>query len=157
MRTARYSRSRRSAQAERFRPSASAGSRSPCRRTTEGLRLLRDRAPAGMDIAAGEYGYEAFYFRRMLDAEAVDVLQADATRCGGVSGFLNVAAQCAARRCRFRPTGPVHPCAPGLCMPEVVHVEYFDDHARIERMLFDGCLEPQQGRWRPTAPARDGA
>ncbi len=43
----------------------------------EGLRLLRDRAPAGMDIAAGEYGYDLFYFRRMLDAGAVDVLQAD--------------------------------------------------------------------------------
>ena len=63
----------------------------------EGLRLIRDRAPAGMDIAAGEYGYEPIYFRRMLDAGAVDVLQADATRCGGVTGFSNVAAQCVAR------------------------------------------------------------
>ena len=34
----------------------------------DGLRLLRDRAPAGMDIAAGEYGYDLFYFRRMLEA-----------------------------------------------------------------------------------------
>lgn len=54
----------------------------------EGLRLLRDRGPAGMDIAAGEYGYDAGYFRRMLSAGAVDVLQADATRCGGITGFL---------------------------------------------------------------------
>jgi len=46
----------------------------------DGLRLLRDRAPAGMEIAAGEYGYDLFYFRRMLEAGAVDVLQADATR-----------------------------------------------------------------------------
>src|SRR5207302_508555 len=49
----------------------------------EGLRLLRDRAPAGMEIAAGEYGYDIFYFQRMLAAGAVDVLQADVTRCGG--------------------------------------------------------------------------
>ena len=55
----------------------------------DGLRLLAgDRAPAGMEIAAGEYGYDAFYFRRMLDAGAVDVLQADASRCGGITGFL---------------------------------------------------------------------
>jgi hypothetical protein len=54
----------------------------------EGLRLLRDRAPPGLEIAAGEYGYEPFYFRRMLEAGAVDVLQADATRCGGHTGFL---------------------------------------------------------------------
>jgi hypothetical protein len=53
----------------------------------EGLRLIRDRAPRGMEMAAGEYGYEPFYFRRTLQADAVDVLQADATRCGGYTGF----------------------------------------------------------------------
>ena len=30
----------------------------------DGLRLLRDRAPAGIAITAGEYGYDAPYFRR---------------------------------------------------------------------------------------------
>lgn len=53
----------------------------------EGLRLIRGRTPAGMNIAAGEYGYDAFYFQRMLDAGAIDILQADATRCGGITGF----------------------------------------------------------------------
>ncbi len=57
---------------------------------------MRDRAPAGMDIAAGEYGYDIFYFRRMLAAGAVDVQQADITRCGGVTGILQVAALCQA-------------------------------------------------------------
>ncbi len=83
----------------------------------EGLRLIRDRAPAGMDVAAGEYGFDLFYFRRMLDAGAVDVLQADATRCGGVTGFLQVAPLCQARNLllsahcarRCTPT-PVAPC-----------------------------------------------
>src|SRR5947199_5815700 len=41
----------------------------------EGLRLVRDHGPPGMDVAAGEYGYEPFYFRRLLEADAVDVLQ----------------------------------------------------------------------------------
>lgn len=54
----------------------------------DGLRLIREQAPPGVRIAAGEYGYDSLYFRRMLEAEAVDVLQADATRCAGVSGFL---------------------------------------------------------------------
>jgi thioester reductase-like protein len=36
-----------------------------CRRLGIDLRILR-RAPASMDIAAGEYGYDLFYFRRML-------------------------------------------------------------------------------------------
>jgi len=62
----------------------------------DGLRLLRDRAPAGMAITAGEYGYDTGYFRRMLAAGAVDVLQADATRCRGLTGFLRAGALCEA-------------------------------------------------------------
>jgi L-alanine-DL-glutamate epimerase-like enolase superfamily enzyme len=63
----------------------------------EGLRLIRDRGPAGMDVAAGEYGYDMPYFRRMLEAGAVDVLQADVTRCGGITEFVRVGALCEAR------------------------------------------------------------
>jgi L-alanine-DL-glutamate epimerase-like enolase superfamily enzyme len=116
----------------------------------EGLRLLRDRGPAGMAIAAGEYGYDAFYFQRMLDAQAVDILQADASRCGGVTGFLEAAALCHAR-----PIPLSAHCAPSLhahvacAAPNVAHIEYFHDHARIERMLFDGCLCPVDGALRP--------
>ncbi len=62
----------------------------------DGLRLIRDRAPAGMDIAAGEYGYDILYFSRMLAAGAVDVLQADASRCCGLTGFLKAAVLCEA-------------------------------------------------------------
>lgn len=111
-----------------------------------GLRLIRERAPAGMDIAAGEYGYDPFYFRRMLDAEAVDVLQADATRCGGISGFMTAAALCAARpiplSAHTAPSIHAHVCCSA---PQVRHLEYFHDHVRIERMLFDGVLEPVGG------------
>ena len=62
----------------------------------EGLRLIRDHGPAGMDVAAGEYGFDAWYFRHMLAAGAVDVLQADATRCGGYTGFFQAADLCIA-------------------------------------------------------------
>ena len=30
-------------------------------------------------------------------------------------------------------------------MPHLRHVEYFYDHVRIERMLFDGAIEPVNG------------
>jgi L-alanine-DL-glutamate epimerase-like enolase superfamily enzyme len=116
----------------------------------DGLRLIRDRAPAGMDVAAGEYGYDPFYFRRMLDAGAVDVLQADATRCGGVSGFLSAHALCDARGLPLS----AH-CAPalhahlGCALTRVRHVEYFHDHQRIERMLFDGATVPRDGLLSP--------
>ncbi len=112
----------------------------------EGLRLLRDRAPAGMAIAAGEYGYDLFYFRRMLQAGAVDILQADATRCAGITGFLRVGALCEAEpvplSAHTAPSLHVHPCC---ALTPVRHVEYFYDHARIEHLLFDGALTPTNG------------
>ncbi len=115
-----------------------------------GLRLLRDRAPAGMQIAAGEYGYDAFYFRRMLEHESVDVLQADATRCGGVTGFLQAAALCDARSMPLSahcgPALHVHVCC---AAPRVEHIEYFHDHARIDGLLFDGAPIPCEGRLAP--------
>jgi L-alanine-DL-glutamate epimerase-like enolase superfamily enzyme len=112
----------------------------------DGLRLLRDRAPAGMDIAAGEYGYTLPYFHRMLDAGAVDVLQADATRCAGITGFLRVGTLCEARSlplsAHTAPSLHAHPCC---AIAPLRHLEFFHDHVRIERILFDGVLEPVNG------------
>ncbi|HEU4635998.1 MAG TPA: enolase C-terminal domain-like protein, partial [Edaphobacter sp.] len=96
------------------------------------LRRVRDRAPADMEIAAGEYGYDSLYFRRMLDAAAVDVLQLDATRCKGFTGFLAGASIAAS----FGSPISAH-CAPslhmhvGCALPNFRNAEYFHDHARI--------------------------
>jgi L-alanine-DL-glutamate epimerase-like enolase superfamily enzyme len=115
-----------------------------------GLRRVRDRAPAGMAIAAGEYGYDLPYFRRMLEQGAVDVLQADATRCGGITGFLQVAALCEAFAVPLSAhTAPSLHIAPCCAAPCVRHVEYFHDHVRIEQLLFDGAPRPVSGRLRP--------
>lgn len=114
-----------------------------------GLRMLRDRAPAGMEISAGEYGFTLGYFHDMLGRGAVDVLQADATRCG-ITGFLQAAVLCESYHIPLSshcaPTLHVHPCC---AAPAVRHLEYFHDHVRIERMLFDGCLEPVRGALKP--------
>ena len=116
----------------------------------EGLRLIREQGPAGMDIAAGEYGYDLFYFRRMLEAGAVDVLQADVTRCGGITEFLRIGALCQARSLPLS----AH-CAPTLhisvacALPNIRHLEYFHDHDRIEHMLFDGAPVPRGGKLSP--------
>lgn len=116
----------------------------------DGLRLLRDRAPPGMNIAAGEYGYDLPYFRRMLAAGAVDVLQADASRCLGITGFLQVVPLCQARSLTLSahcaPSLHVHPCC--AVMP-LRHLEYFHDHARIEHLFFDGALTPVAGALHP--------
>jgi L-alanine-DL-glutamate epimerase-like enolase superfamily enzyme len=116
----------------------------------EGLRFIRDRAPAGMTIAAGEYGYDQWYFRRMLDAGAVDTLQADATRCAGFTGFLRAATLADAHATPLS----AH-CAPALhlnactAIQHLSPIEYFHDHVRIGNMLFDGMPQPRNGALRP--------
>ncbi|WP_428485705.1 enolase C-terminal domain-like protein [Rhodopila sp.] len=121
-----------------------------------GLRWVRDHVPSPMEVAAGEYGYELDYFRRMLAAEAVDVQQADATRCGGVTGFLQAAAVCEA----FHVDLSAH-CAPalhrhlGCAAPRFRHCEWFHDHVRIEHTLFDGAPVPHAGGISPD-PTRPG-
>jgi L-alanine-DL-glutamate epimerase-like enolase superfamily enzyme len=103
-----------------------------------------------MDIAAEECGYDLHYFRRMLDARAVDILQADATRCGGFTGLSSVAALCQGRSiplsAHTAPSLHAHVCC--ALMP-VCHVEYFHDHTRIEQTLFEGALKAEKGALRP--------
>jgi L-alanine-DL-glutamate epimerase-like enolase superfamily enzyme len=115
-----------------------------------GLRLLRDHLPAGMEVAAGEYGYDLPYFLRMLQSGAVDVLQADATRCAGITGFMQAGTLCDAFSTPFSahtaPALHLHPCC---AVPRARHLEYFHDHVRIEQMLFDGVMQPVNGILRP--------
>ncbi len=112
----------------------------------EGLRLVRDRGPGGLDVAAGEYGSTPPYFRRMLEAGAVDCLQADVARCGGITGFLKVGALCDAfgvdLSAHCAPQVSAHACT---AVWHLRHLEYFHDHVRIEHLLFDGVLEPAPG------------
>lgn len=116
----------------------------------EGMRFVRDRAPARMEIAAGEYGYRIFDFQRMLAAGAVDVLQADITRCGGFTAFMHVAALAQANNLPLSshtaPALHVHAACAAIPFTEM---EYFHDHVRIERMFFDGLPQLVNGRLRP--------
>ncbi|HEU4979297.1 MAG TPA: enolase C-terminal domain-like protein [Solirubrobacteraceae bacterium] len=111
-----------------------------------GLAQIRLQGPPGLAITAGEYGWDIFHFQRLIEHDAVDVVQPDVTRCGGYTSFLRVDGLCRARNMALS----AH-CSPGqsvhaVCACETaVHIEYFHDHTRIESMLFDGTLEPQPG------------
>lgn len=116
----------------------------------EGLHFIREHAPEQMNIAAGEYGYNLPYFEAMFHAKAVDVIQADATRCGGISGFLKAGYLAEAHQLPFSSH-----CAPALhlhaalSLPSFFIAEYFHDHVRIENMLFDGVSPPINGAMKP--------
>jgi L-alanine-DL-glutamate epimerase-like enolase superfamily enzyme len=115
-----------------------------------GLRIVRERAPVRMDVAAGEYAFVPADFRNLLDANAVDCLQIDVTRCGGYTGFLRAAALAAEYgidvSAHCAPQVSAHVCC---AVPRFRHVEYFHDHVRVEGMLFAGVLEPEDGALRP--------
>src|SRR5919197_231924 len=112
--------------------------------------IVREGAPNDMAIAAGEYGWDQFHFRGLLEAGAVDVLQVDATRCLGITGFLMAAALCEAYN-----TPLSSHCAPALhahlmcATPRAIHLEWFHDHVRIESMLFDGAARASKGSVAP--------
>ncbi len=122
----------------------------------KGLRLVRDHGPPGLEVAAGEYGFVLYDFVDLITAGAVDCMQADVTRCGGITGLLQVAGLCAAHQLDL--SGH---CAPAMSahafcgVQRLRHLEYFHDHVRIEHMLFDGVLAPQAGSLRPD-PTRPG-
>ncbi|WP_214106332.1 enolase C-terminal domain-like protein [Acrocarpospora catenulata] len=112
----------------------------------DGLRQVRDAIRA--DVAAGEYGCDLTAFARLTGA--VDCLQIDVTRCGGVLEWQRAAALAAAAGLQVS----AH-CAPGLhrhvalSVPNVRHAEWFHDHVRIESMFFDGFPEPVNGAVSP--------
>ena len=115
--------------------------------------LAAVRASVAADVAAGEYGSDIHYFRRMCAAGAVDCLQADATRCGGVTGWLQAAV--VADSFGLEISGH---CAPAVhvrvaaAAPNLRHLEWFHDHVRIEQMLFDGAPHAAGG---VASPVRD--
>ena len=120
-----------------------------------GLAKVRSKVAAGMAIAAGEYGFTLDDPKMLLDDQCVDVLQADATRCG-ITGFMRVAALCMAYRMPLSshcaPNIHLHPC---LAASPVRHMEYFHDHVRIEHMFFDGAPQLRDGSLIPD-PDRPG-
>ena len=111
-----------------------------------GLRQVRAQAPGGIDIAAGEYLWNPWQAETMLDAEAVDCLQLDVTRCLGITGFLDAAAIAAAHHidvsAHCAPQQSAHVC---VAVERLRHLEYFHDHTRIEALAFDGVLPVEAG------------
>lgn len=70
-------------------------------RDTEGFRLLRAQAP--ISIATGEAAYTVDDFRRLVEAQGVDILQPALATCGGFSQGRQIAALAAQHNLRLSP------------------------------------------------------
>lgn len=115
-----------------------------------GLHLLVEHAPPIMNIAAGEYCYVLDDARLLLEAQAVDVLQADVTRCGGITNFLKIGNVCETYHFPLSAhTSPSIHATLCCALVPAINVEYFHDHSRIEGMIFDGAIKPQNGNLKP--------
>ncbi len=115
-----------------------------------GLHLLVEHAPPVIDIAAGEYIYVLDDARLLIEAQAVDVLQADATRCGGVTNFLKIGHVCETYHLPLSAhTSPSLHATLCCALVPAINVEYFYDHSRIEQMIFDGAIRPIKGNLKP--------
>ncbi|MFD0744792.1 enolase C-terminal domain-like protein [Phytohabitans flavus] len=112
--------------------------------------LAQVRAEVTADVAAGEYGTDPVYFRRMCAAGAVDCLQVDLTRSGGYTGFMYAAAVADAYNLQVSThTAPQLHAPVAAAIPNARHIEWFADHVRLERMLFDGLADPAGGDLAP--------
>jgi L-alanine-DL-glutamate epimerase-like enolase superfamily enzyme len=108
----------------------------------DGLRFVREHST--LDVAAGEYAYVPADFRNLIGN--VDCLQADVTRCGGITGLLRVNGLAGAHGLDISGHCAPQLSAHALCaVDRLRHLEYFHDHIRIESMLFDGILQPVDG------------
>ncbi|WP_216896632.1 enolase C-terminal domain-like protein [Nocardia alni] len=114
----------------------------------DGMRLVRRAVDA--DVAAGEYGYHLAYFGRLCAADAVDCVQADVSRCGGITEWRRIAAVAAAHNLEISAhCGPHLHAHVGAATPNLRHLEWFHDHVRIETLFFEGALDPSGGSVRP--------
>jgi L-alanine-DL-glutamate epimerase-like enolase superfamily enzyme len=114
--------------------------------------LAAVRAASLADVAAGEYIFRLTDACTLLEAGAVDCLQIDVTRCGGITQWLRIAALAASHGLDV--SGH---CAPqlsahvGCATANIRHLELFHDHQRLEPMLFEGTLPIEDGAMRPDA------
>jgi L-alanine-DL-glutamate epimerase-like enolase superfamily enzyme len=120
-----------------------------------GLRRVRDSVT--QDVTAGEYGDSLAYFAHLVGSGAVDCVQVDVTRCGGYTEWRRIAALAAAHGLQV--SGH---CAPSLhapvalATPNLRHLEWFEDHVRIESRFLDGFATPGGGSLVPSPAVGNG-
>lgn len=118
------------------------------------MRRLRD---AGIRVAAGENTGTLFDFARLMERNAVDVVQPDVTKIGGITEWRKVAALAEAHGVFLSPHSACY--GPGFlatvhllaARPEPSVLERM--HLELEATLYPGLTEAVDGRVRvPTEP-----
>jgi L-rhamnonate dehydratase len=114
----------------------------------DGYRRIRDAlTPMGIRIAGGEHAYTRFEFRDLIARQALDVLQPDIYRAGGISELRHIASLASSHHLQVIPHGigaPTYhfvmatPCSPAA--------EFVDVFAQGGQLMLDGEPLPERGR-----------
>lgn len=111
-------------------------------------------------LAAGENHFTRFEFNRVIEEGAVQIVQPDLSKAGGITEVMRIAAMASAEKLQIHP----HTLASGLNMASSIHLlcaidngGYFEADAARENLFRDeltsradlldqdGCVHPPQG------------
>jgi len=124
-------------------------------------RLYRDAAArSSVPLAAGENHYTRYEFTRLIEDGAVRFAQPDASKAGGVTEMMRIAAMCSAWKISLNPhtsatvinmAASIHLLAavdnPGYYEADVAHHNPFRDHlgGTADSLDANGCVRPPEG------------
>ncbi|PYV18291.1 MAG: L-rhamnonate dehydratase [Acidobacteria bacterium] len=111
----------------------------------DSYRRLKDALP-DMLIAGGEHEFTRYGFRDLIEKEAVDILQPDIYRAGGVSELKKIAAMASAHGLPVIPHGVGAPTYHFVAStPGCPRAEYVDILAQGGRPVLKGEPQPKNG------------
>jgi L-rhamnonate dehydratase len=113
----------------------------------DGYRRIRAAlTPLGIRVAGGEHAYTRFEFRELIEHEAVDVLQPDIYRAGGISELRHIASLGSAHHLPLIPHGIGAPTYHFImATPSCPVAEYVDVFANGGQLLLEGEPVPEHG------------
>ena len=113
-----------------------------------GLVAVRTKSP--IPVATGEHEYEISGLRRLAEAGAADVLQPDALRIGGVTGWRKAAAVASEFGLPLMShAAQLASLSLGCSTPGFLAAEYMGIQAEMDRMWYQEISEPRDGLWAP--------
>ena len=115
------------------------------------LKTIRERS--GIPISTGEHVYTRWQVKDLLEAGAIDIMQADPDWCGGISELVKICALCSAYDVPVYPHGhslhaALHVAAamPPTVLPRVEYLIMWQPH---KQRFMKGVLEPVNGSVAP--------
>jgi L-alanine-DL-glutamate epimerase-like enolase superfamily enzyme len=99
---------------------------------------------APVPLAAGENHYTRFEFSRLIEEEAVDILQPDLSKCGGITEALKIAAMASAYKLpiHLHSSQGINQMASVQVLSTIENGGYFEADCSLNNPLRDELIDP---------------